>query len=223
MGAMIKLTTKDGATIDAYKAEPVGKPRGGIVVLQEIFGVNGHIRKVADGFAFAGYLAIAPALFDRVAPDIELGYSQEDVKRGIEIRGKTKLEETLADIEAAIAAAASAGNVGVVGYCWGGTMAYAAATHLHGFAGAVCYYGSGICAMRRETLLVPAEFHFGEEDKSIPPEDVEKIRAAHPDSSIHVYAGAGHGFSCEERPSYDEKAAALAQSRTLAFFARRVG
>lgn len=221
MGEFIKLTTKDGATIGAYKAEPIHKPQGGIVVLQEIFGVNHHIRKVADGFAAAGYLAIAPALFDRVAPGTELGYEPADIKRGMEIRARTKLEDTLADIEAAIAVAAQAGNVGVVGYCWGGTLAYAAAAHLPGLAGAVAYYGSGIAGMVHETLLAPVEFHFGERDKSIPPEDVEKIRAAHPDSALYTYP-ADHGFNCDPRPSYDEQSAALAQSRTLAFFAHNL-
>jgi carboxymethylenebutenolidase len=222
MGEMIKLTTKDGATIGAYKAEPAHKPHGAILVLQEIFGVNHHIRKVADGFAGHGYLAIAPALFDRAAPGTELGYGPDDFKQGIEIRGRIKLEDSLADIEAAIKIAAVAGYVGVVGYCWGGTLAYAAATHLSGIAGAVCYYGSGIAAMAKEQLLAPVEFHFGERDKSIPPADVDKIHAAHPDSALYVYP-ADHAFSCDERPAYDEQSAALAQSRTLAFFERHLG
>jgi carboxymethylenebutenolidase len=222
MGELIKLTTKDGATIGAYKALPTGKPRAGLVVLQEIFGVNHHIRKIADRFAFAGYLVVAPSLFDRVEPGAELGYSEADFKKGMELRGRTKLEETLADMEAAIAVASEAGPVGIVGYCWGGTMAYAAATHLSGLAGAVCYYGSGIAAMRNERLLAPTEFHFGEEDKSIPPDDVAKIRASHPDSAIYVYPGVGHAFACDERPSFDEKSASLAESRTLEFFARRL-
>ncbi len=222
MGEMIKLTAKDGARIGAYQAEPNGKPRGGIVVLQEIFGVNHHIRKIADGFAMAGYLAIAPAVFDRVAPDAELGYSPADVKQGMEIRARTRLEDTLADIEAAIAAAALAGRVGIVGYCWGGTLAYAAATHLSGLSAAVCYYGSGIAAMAKQQLLAPTEFHFGERDKSIPPADVDKIRAAHPDSALYIYP-ADHAFNCDERASYDEQSATLAQSRTLEFFAHHVG
>ncbi len=218
MGDMITLTAKDGVKIKAYRAAPNGKPRGGIVLLQEIFGVNHHIKKVADGFALAGYLVIAPALFDRVAPDVELGYAPEDIKRGMEIRAKTKFEDSLADIEAAAAVAAEAGRVGVVGYCWGGTLAYAAATHLHGISAAVCYYGSNIASMRRETLLAPTQFHFGERDKSIPPADIEKIRQAHPDSAMYIYP-ADHGFSCSERASYDEPSAELAQSRTLEFFA----
>jgi carboxymethylenebutenolidase len=221
MGEMIRLTTKDGAVIGAYQADPVHKPRGAIVVLQEIFGVNHHIRKITDGFAAAGYRAIAPGLFDRIAPGIELGYAQDDVKRGMDIRAKLKLEDSLADIEAAIAVAAAAGSVGIVGYCWGGTLAYAAATHLSGLAAAVCYYGSGIAAMAKQQLLAPTEFHFGEQDKSIPPADIDKIRAAHPNSAVFVYP-AGHGFSCDARESFDEASAALAQSRTLEFFARHL-
>jgi carboxymethylenebutenolidase len=221
MGEKIKLTTKDGATIGAYKAVPSGKPQGAIVVLQEIFGVNHHIQKVTDGFATAGYVAIAPALFDRAQPDVELGYGPDDMKKGMELRSKITLDQSLADIEAAIAAVSDVGRVGIVGYCWGGTLAYAAATHVDGLAAAVCYYGSGIAAMANQQLRVPAEFHFGEKDKSIPPEDVDKIRAAHPDSAIFVYP-AGHGFSCTERESYDAASADLARSRTLEFFGRRL-
>lgn len=221
MGEMIKLTTKDGATIGAYKATPGAKPHAAIVVLQEIFGVNHHIQKVTDSFATAGYLAIAPGLFDRVSPGIELGYTSEDLKRGMEIRSRIPLEQSLADIEAAIAVAAEAGNVGIVGYCWGGTLAYAAATHLSGLSAAVCYYGSGIAAMAKDQLLAPTEFHFGEQDKSIPPADIEKIRTAHPNSTIHIYP-AGHGFSCDARDSFEEQSASLAQSRTLEFFAKHL-
>ncbi len=222
MGEMIKLTARDGVTIGAYKAEPAHRARGGIVVLQEIFGVNHHIRNVADGFAAAGYLVIAPAIFDRVERDAELGYSPKDVRKGLNLRSRTKLQNALADIEAAMGAAAQAGNVGIVGYCWGGTLTYAAATHLSGIAAAVAYYGSGIAAMSDEVLLAPIEFHFGEEDKSIPPDDVEKIRLAHPDTGFFLYP-AGHAFACDERPSYDAKSAELAQKRTLEFFARQVG
>ncbi len=222
MGEFIKLTTKDGVTIGAYKAEPSGAPRGGIVVLQEIFGVNAHIRKIADGFAAQGYLVVAPALFDRIAPDVDLGYEPDDFKRGMEICVRTKLEDVLMDIEAAIAVAAQVGRVGIVGYCWGGTMAYAATAHLSGLAAAVCYYGSGIAGMVHETLRAPIEFHFGERDKSIPSADVEKIRAAHPDSAYFLYP-ADHGFNCDMRPSYDEQSAALARSRTLEFFLRHMG
>ncbi|MGP0059042.1 MAG: dienelactone hydrolase family protein [Beijerinckiaceae bacterium] len=222
MGEIIKLTTKDGATIDAYKAVPTGEPRGAIVVLQEIFGVNLHIRNVADQFAAAGYLAIAPALFDRVAPGVNLGYVQKDIEEGVAIRAKTKIEETLADIAAAVAVASGAGKVGVVGYCWGGTLAYASAARLSGIAAAVGYYGSGIAANIAQKFHAPVQLHFGDQDHSIPSSDIEKIRQANPDVPIFVYP-AGHGFSCDERASFDAQSARLARERTLAFFAEHVG
>jgi carboxymethylenebutenolidase len=217
MGENINLTAKDGATIGAYRSAPADEPKGGMVVLQEIFGVNHHIRAVADRYAAAGYLAIAPALFDRVEPGVELGYGQADRPRAMEIRGKTKLEETLADIEAAIALAGAGGRVGVVGYCWGGTLAWAAATRLSGISAAVGYYGGGIAGMLDEQPRAPVMLHFGERDKHIPLSDVEKIRAAHPEIPVFVYP-ADHGFNCDERESYDAASAKEAQARTFAFF-----
>ncbi|MBV9393617.1 MAG: dienelactone hydrolase family protein [Methylobacteriaceae bacterium] len=222
MGENINLTAKDGATIGAYRSAPADEPKGGMVVLQEIFGVNHHIRAVADRYAAAGYLAIAPALFDRVEPGVELGYCQEDRPRAMEIRGKTKLEETLADIEAAIALAGAGGSVGVVGYCWGGTLAWAAATRLSGISAAVGYYGGGIAGMLNEQPRAPVMLHFGERDKHIPLSDVEKIRAAHPEIPVFVYP-ADHGFNCDERESYDAASAKEAQARTFAFFAENLG
>lgn len=222
MGQNINLTAKDGATIGAYRSAPADEPRGGMVVLQEIFGVNHHIRAVADRYAAAGYLAIAPALFDRVEPGVELGYGQADRPRAMEIRGKTKLEETLADIEAALALAAAGGSVGVVGYCWGGTLAWAAATRLSGISAAVGYYGGGIAGMLNEQPRAPVMLHFGERDKHIPLSDVEKIRAAHPEIPVFVYP-ADHGFNCDERESYDAASAKEAQARTFAFFAENLG
>lgn len=221
MGQMIKLTAKDGVTIGAYESVPTGNTRGGLVVLQEIFGVNHHIRDVADDFAAAGYRVIAPALFDRVEPDTQLGYDEEDMRKGAAIRAKTKLEDTLADIEAAVAVAAEAGRVGVVGYCWGGTLAYASAAHVQAVAAAVGYYGGGIVGMLAGQLLCPVLLHFGDRDKHISLADVEKIRRAHPDITIHIYP-AEHGFNCTERPSYNPAAAELARERTLEFLAERV-
>jgi carboxymethylenebutenolidase len=218
MGENINLTAKDGATIGAYRSAPADEPKGGMVVLQEIFGVNHHIRAVADRYAAAGYLAIAPALFDRVEPGVELGYGEADRPRAMDIRGKTKLEETLADIEAAVALAAAGGSVGVVGYCWGGTLAWAAATRLSGISAAVGYYGGGIAGMLNEQPRAPVMLHFGERDKHIPLSDVEKIRAAHPEIPVFVYP-ADHGFNCDERESYDAASAREAQARTFAFFA----
>jgi carboxymethylenebutenolidase len=192
-----------------------------MVVLQEIFGVNHHIRAVADRYAAAGYLAIAPALFDRVEPGVELGYGEADRPRAMDIRGKTKLEETLADIEAAVALAAAGGSVGVVGYCWGGTLAWAAATRLSGISAAVGYYGGGIAGMLNEQPRAPVMLHFGERDKHISLSDVEKIRAAHPEIPVFVYP-ADHGFNCDERESYDAASAREAQARTFAFFAENL-
>jgi len=218
MGETITLTCRDGVEISAYRARPAGAPKGGMVVLQEIFGVNHHIRAVADKFAAAGYLAIAPALFDRVETGVELGYGMDDRPRAMDIRGRTKIDETLADVAAAVEAAKEGGNVGVVGYCWGGTLAYAAAARLPGLAAAVGYYGGGIAAIATERPRVPLMLHFGERDKHIPLSDVEKIRVAQPEVPVFVYA-ADHGFNCDERESYDAAAAVEAELRTMEFFA----
>jgi len=221
MGETIKLKAKDGATISAYKASPSGKPKGGMVVCQEIFGVNHHIRNVADRFAAQGYLAIAPGLFDRVEPAVELGYSATDVPEGAAIRAKTRLDETLADVEVAVKAVASAGPVGIVGYCWGGTIAFAAACRVAGLKAAVGYYGGGIAGMLNEKPRVPVMLHFGEKDKHISMDDVSAIRKAFPSMPVHVY-DADHGFNCDERGSYDKKSAELAMQRTLDFFAKHL-
>jgi len=218
MGETIELICKDGVKISAYRARPDGKPKGGMVVLQEIFGVNHHIRAVADKYAAAGYLAIAPALLDRVEKGVELGYDMEDRPRAMDLRGRTKIDETLTDVAAAIEAAKAGGNVGVVGYCWGGTLAYAAAARLPGVTAAVGYYGGGIVGMAAERPRTPLMLHFGERDKHIPLSDVEKIRAAQPEVPVFVYA-ADHGFNCDERESYDAAAAAEAELRTMEFFA----
>ncbi|HEY8581009.1 MAG TPA: dienelactone hydrolase family protein, partial [Beijerinckiaceae bacterium] len=214
MGEKITLTTKDGQKIGAYLARPQGTPKGGVVVLQEIFGANQHIRNVADGYAEAGYLAIAPALYDRVEPNVELGYTGDEPKKGLEIRAKTELPKTLLDIEAAMEAVRSAGKVGVVGYCWGGTLAYAAAVNLPGVDAAVGYYGGGVAAMADQKPKAPTMLHFGETDHSIPMTDVEKVKAAQPQLPVHVYP-AGHGFNCDERASFHKESAETARARTL--------
>ncbi|MBV9569557.1 MAG: dienelactone hydrolase family protein [Hyphomicrobiales bacterium] len=217
MGETLKLTAKDGVAISAYKAQPAGKPKGAMVVLQEIFGVNHHIRNVTDRYAAQGYLSIAPAVFDRVGKGIELSYTQDDVTKGAEIRSKTKLEDTLADIDAAVKEVAGSGPVGVVGYCWGGTLAYAAACRVSGIKAAVGYYGGGIAAMLSEKPKVPVMLHFGEKDKHISMDDVNKIKRAYPSMPVHVYE-ADHGFNCDERGSFDKPSADIALKRTLAFF-----
>ena len=217
MGEHIRLTARDGVEIGAYKAVPNGTPKGGLVVVQEIFGVNHHIRNVADKFAALGYLAIAPAVFDRVHPNFEVGYTADDVAKGREVRGKASMEHMMLDVEAAAIAAGSAGKVGIVGYCLGGTLAYAAAVKLPQIGLAVGYYGGGIAGMCDEAPKVPTMLHFGERDHSIPMADVEKIKQARPEVPVYVYA-ADHGFSCDERGSFDKTASDLALTRTLAFF-----
>ncbi len=222
MGEKITLTCKDGQTIGAYIARPQGPAKGGVVVLQEIFGANQHIRKTADLYAQAGYLAIAPALYDRVERDVELGYTGDEPKRGLAIRAQTELPKTLLDIEAAVEAVKSAGKVGVVGYCWGGTLAYASAVNLPSVSAAVGYYGGGVAAMVDKAPKASVMLHFGETDHSISMADVEKVKAAQPDVPVHVYP-AGHGFNCDERGSFHQESADLARSRTLEFFAKHLG
>lgn len=222
MGKTIELTAADGHKFATYRADPGGKPRGAIVVVQEIFGVNSHMRRVTDGFAANGYLAISPALFDRSKRGVELGYDQAAIASGRDLRMAVGDDGPLADIQATIDEAAKAGKVAVVGYCWGGTLAYLSATRLKGLACAVGYYGSGIAAAAQEKTRVPVMLHFGETDQSIPMSDVETVRAAHPEIETHVYP-AGHGFNCDERGSYNAESARIALDRTLALLRKHVG
>lgn len=221
MGETVTLTAADGVSISAYQATPAGTPKGGIVVIQEIFGVNHHIRAVADRFAAAGYLAIAPAMFDRVEAGVELPYDETGMGQGFALMKKTNHDAALRDIAAAVAAAAKAGPVGVVGFCWGGTLAYAAATTMSNLAAAVGYYGGGIAGIIADKLHCPVELHFGEHDDHIPMSDIEKVRHAHPGMAVYTYP-AGHGFNCDERGSYDKPSAALAWGRTIEFFGRHI-
>jgi carboxymethylenebutenolidase len=225
MGEMITLTAADGHSLGAFRADPEGAPHGGIVVIQEIFGVNSHVRDVADGYAAAGYLAIAPAIYDRVERDAQLGYTPDDMQAGMKLRGEIPLEKAMADIAAAAAVARTAGKVGTVGYCWGGLLAAATAINLEGtIDAAVGYYGGGIAnSLLDQVPRVPLMLHFGELDHAIPLEDVEKIKAAWPDVPVYVYPGAQHGFECDQRPSYHAHAARMALSRTLRFFFDRLG
>lgn len=229
MGTFIDLTSADGQRIPAYVAEPSGKPRGAVVVLQEIFGVNRHIRAVTDGYAADGYLAVAPATFHRVQPGVELGYTESDMQEGFGY--KTAVEAlpapgVMADIQAAIdhAARASGGRVGLVGYCWGGLLTWRAACLLDGLAAAVPYYGGGVTTPTEVARQprVPVLAHFGDQDHWIPLDTVEQFRQAHPEVTVQVYA-ANHGFNCDQRGSWNAEAAALARERTRAFFATHVG
>jgi carboxymethylenebutenolidase len=219
---LIELTAADGHRLSAYRAGPADATRA-LVVVQEIFGVNRHMRHVCDAFAAEGYQVIAPALFDRVERNVELGYESADVARGRDLRAKVPAEGTMADIEAAAAALPGRAARGIVGYCWGGSVAWWGATRSTSFKAACGWYGGGIAAIRDEVPSCPVQLHFGEVDASIPLSDVELIRAAQPGIEIFVYQGAGHGFGCEERGSYRPADADLAQARTLAFFARHLG
>ena len=229
MGQFITLTAADGAAIPAYVAQPEGAPRGAVVVLQEIFGVNSHIRAVADRWAAEGYLAVAPATFERVQSGVELGYAEADMATGFAL--KTAVEAlpgagVLQDIQAAIdhAAQVGGGKVGIVGFCWGGLLAWRAACQLKGLSAAVVYYGGGITAeaeIARQPLC-PVLAHFGDQDPWIPMAGILAFGQAHPEVEVHVYP-ASHGFNCDQRGAYNEAAAQTARERSLAFFAARLG
>jgi carboxymethylenebutenolidase len=223
MGETITLTADDGYRLSAYRAAPAASPRGGLVVVQEIFGVNSHIRRVTDGFAADGYVALAPAIFDRVERGFEVGYAAQDIERGRAIRAKADLDHVIMDVRAAVRALqAERLKVAVVGYCFGGTVAWLAATRIEGVAAAVGYYGGGIAAAVDEKPKCPVMLHFGEQDTSIPREQYESVMAAHPTLPVFIYP-AGHGFNCDERQSYHEPSARLARERTLDFLRRHLG
>jgi carboxymethylenebutenolidase len=227
MGQTTELKAADGQTIPAYVAQPQGQPRGGIVVIQEIFGVNSHIQSVVDGYAADGYLAIAPAIFHRVKPNVDLGYQPDDMSAGMALKAATEAlpaPGVMQDIQSAIRYAAQAGKVGIVGYCYGGLLSWRAACELDGLSAAVPYYGGGTTTpdeIKRHPR-VPVLAHYGEKDKHISLDSVEAFRKAHPEVEVHVYA-ADHGFNCDQRGSYNAEAARLARERTLAFFRKHVG
>ncbi len=227
MGTFIDLKAADGFVFPAYVAQPVGTPKAGVVVVQEIFGVNSHIRSVADGYAAAGYLAVAPATLARVKPGVELGYAEADMNAGFAL--KTAVEAlpapgVLGDLQAAIDHAAQAGKVGIVGYCWGGLLTWRAACTLKGLSAAAPYYGGGMTTPQEiaRQPRVPVLAHFGDQDHWIALDTVQAFQQAHPEVQVHVYP-ANHGFNCDQRGSYNAAAAQLARERTLAFFARHLG
>lgn len=227
MGSFVQLTSADGFHCPAYVAQPAGRPRGGLVVLQEIFGVNSHIRAVADGYAAEGYVVVAPSTFHRVRQGVELGYAEADMGEGMAL--KTAVEAlpapgVMADIQAAIDHAAQGGKVGIVGYCWGGLLTWRSACTLKGLSAAVPYYGGGMTTpdeMARQEQ-VPTLAHFAEQDRWIPLDGVEAFRQAHPKVTVHLYP-AHHGFNCDQRGAWDAPSAALARERTLTFFAQHLG
>lgn len=225
MGRHITLTAADGFKLAGYRADPndgATRPKGCLVVLQEIFGVNHHMRAVTDQFAALGYATLAPALFDRAERHVDIGYDKEAMDKGVKIRAAIPLEATMKDVAAAIAELTGLGKIGVVGYCWGGSLAFLAATRLSGISCAVGYYGGMIAAHATERPKVPVLLHFGEQDHGIPLTDVAKVKAARPDVEIHTYP-AGHGFSCDERASFDQASHEKALARTAAFLKAHIG
>lgn len=216
----LQLRAADGHTLSAYLARPAARAHGAIVVVQEIFGVTGHIERVADQFAAEGYLAIAPALFDRQQRGVNLAYDDAGIATGVGYMQRADLELACADVQAAIDAVNHAGAVGMVGYCWGGLVTWLAGSRTTVAAG-VSYYGGGITRFLEPVPRCPMQFHFGEQDSHIPPGDVEQIRAACPRGEFHTYA-AGHGFNCTDRSSYDAAAAHLAFGRTREFFGKHL-
>ena len=230
MAKLIELTAADGCRFPAYEAQPTGTARGAIVVLQEIFGVNSHIRAVVDGYAAQGYLALAPATFHRVKPGVELGYTPDDITAGIALKAAVVALPSpgvMQDIQATLDYAAqsvASGKVGVVGFCWGGLLTWRAACTLPGVSAAVPYYGGGLTQAIEiaRTPRCPVLAHFGDHDPSIPMEGIQAFQRAQTGVEVQIYA-AGHGFNCDHRSAFDATAAALAYERTLAFFARHVG
>ncbi len=219
MGENITLAAGDGFELGAYVATPAGAAKGAVVVIQEIFGVNQHIREVTDGYAADGYFAIAPKIFDRIERDIELGYEEADMGRGIDLAfQQLDLATALGDIQTAINHASAEGKVGVVGYCFGGLLTWLSACDLDGVAAASSYYGGGVAGQMEKTPKCPVIMHFGELDAHIPMSDVDAVKAAQPDTPVYVY-NADHGFNCDHRASYDATAAATAKARTLEHFA----
>jgi carboxymethylenebutenolidase len=217
----LQLRAADGHQLSAYVARPEGKARGALVVVQEIFGVNSHIRRVVEQYAAEGYLAIAPALFDRLHKGVELGYDAAGLQAGIELMMQATNEGAIADLDAAIEAVAHAGRVGMVGYCWGGRVTYLAGCRTN-LAAAVAYYGGGIAQLLEEKPRCPMMFHFGEHDSHIPLSEVDEIRRAFPAGTYHLYP-AGHGFNCTDRADFDASSARLAFERSVAFFRKHIG
>ncbi len=221
MGKHFSLTAADKHRLGAYRADPQGTPLGGIVVVQEIFGVNSHIRNVCDRLAAAGYVAVAPALFDRMTRDFESGYSPEEVAKARSFLGNIDWDAMLRDVSAALDDIKSVGPLGVIGFCMGGTVSFLSAARLNGLSAAVCFYGGQIIRFADEKPKCPTQMHFGEKDDHIPMTDVETIRTKNPQSEVHVYP-AGHGFYCDERGSFHAPSAAQAWERTLAFFKKNM-
>jgi carboxymethylenebutenolidase len=222
LGTQISLTASDGFKLGAYRADPPGNPKGGLVVIQEIFGVNHHIRNVCDRFAAEGYAAVAPAVFDRTSPNFECGYTPAEVEHARTFIPKIDWAAMMRDTAAAVAEVKDAGKVGIVGYCLGGSIAFRAACELDGLSCAIGYYGGQIARNADSKPRVPTLLHFGDQDQSIPLSDVEIVKQKRPEVDLYIYH-AGHGFSCDERSAYNEAAHTEALGRTLAWLTKYVG
>jgi carboxymethylenebutenolidase len=222
VGQDIILTASDKFELGAYRTTPAGTPKGAVVVIQEIFGVNHHIRAVCDRFAVQGYVAVAPSIFDRIERNFQSGYSPEEVAIARKFVASPDWPAMLLDTQAAIDSVKDVGPVGIIGFCLGGSVAYAAATKLSGLSAAIGYYGGAIVRFADDKPKVPTQLHFGAQDHGIPLSDVETIRAKRPEVEVFVYDGAQHGFGCDERASYDKASADVARQRSLAFFAKHL-
>ncbi len=227
MGTFANLTAADGNSLAAYLATPAGKPRGAVVVLQEIFGVNAHIQAVTEGYAAQGYLAIAPATFQRAQPGVDLGYTPEGMAEGFALKGAVEAlpaPGVMQDIQAAVNHVAHAGKVGIVDYCWGGLLTWRSAALVTGLSAAVPYYGGGMTTPEElaRKPWVPVLAHFSDQDRHIPLDTVTAFAAAHPSVEVHIYA-AQHGFNCNQRAAGHAPSAALALERTLGFLRQHVG
>jgi carboxymethylenebutenolidase len=222
VGQDITLTASDKFELGAYRTTPAGTPKGAVVVIQEIFGVNHHIRAVCDRFAVQGYVAVAPSIFDRTERNFQSGYSPEEVAIARKFVASPDWPAMLLDTQAAIDSVKDVGPVGIIGFCLGGSVAYAAATKLSGLSAAIGYYGGAIVRFADDKPKVPTQLHFGALDHGIPLSDVETIRVKRPEVEVFVYDGAQHGFGCDERASYDKASADVARQRSLAFFAKHL-
>jgi carboxymethylenebutenolidase len=222
LGKQISLTAADKHQLGAYRADPAGTAQGAVVVIQEIFGVNNHIRSLCDRFAAQGYVAVAPALFDRAQRSFECGYSPEEIANARKFVANPDWEAMMRDTQAAIDEVKLSGPVACVGFCLGGSIAFLGATRLSGLAAAICYYGGRIIAFADEKPRCPTQMHFGAKDQSIPMTDVEVIKQKRSDCEIYVYPDAGHGFHCDERASYHPQSAALAWRRSQEFLKKHM-
>ncbi len=223
MGQDIRLKASDNFELGAYRADPSGAPKGAVVVIQEIFGVNHHIRSVCDRLAAEGYVAIAPSIFDRSEPNFQSGYTPDEIANARKFVANPDWAAMLRDTQAAIDAVKGTGPVGIIGFCLGGSIAYVAATRLNGLKAAIGYYGGAVVRFADEKPKVPTQLHFGEKDAGIPLSDVETIKSKRPDVEIFTYPNAQHGFHCDERPSYDKASADIAWPRSMEFFAKHLG